>query len=84
MNIYKNDTEIRNFLREYKQHNLVVQGHRNTQDGLYDIIFPQLELNYAIKNNKNRLESAQYLHACAWLPAISSFQEAINKGNFTT
>ena len=25
---------------------------------------------------------AQYLHACAFLPAISTFQECVNKGNF--
>ena len=30
------------------------------------------------------MELAQYLHACAWLPAMLTFQEGINNGNFIT
>ena len=84
LKVYKNDTEIRTFLHETKQDNLVLKGKRNKQDGLYDVPFQQLKLNYIITKDKNKLELAQYLHGCAWSPAISTFQACINKGNFVT
>ena len=40
LNIYMNDNEIRHFLSTKKQDNLVLQGIRNKQDGLYDVPFP--------------------------------------------
>ena len=45
---YKSNTEIRKFLNETKQHNLVLEGQRNSQDRLYDVSFPQLKLSYII------------------------------------
>ena len=82
--MYKNDKDIQTFLQESKQNNLVLEGTRNKQDGLYDVPFPQTKMNYIVKKDKNKLELAQYLHGCAWSPAISTFQKCINKGNFIT
>ena len=61
-----------------------MEGQRNQQDGLYDVPFPYLKLNYIIQKDKSKLESAQYLHDCAFSPAISTFQECVNRGNFIT
>ena len=41
-------------------------------------------MNAIIRRDKTKLELAQYLHACAFSPALSSFQKAIRKGHFLT
>ena len=41
-------------------------------------------MNYIIQKDKSKLVLAQYLHACAFLPKILTFQECINRGNFIT
>ena len=41
-------------------------------------------MNYIIQKDKSKLELAQYVHACAFLPKILTFQECINQGNFIT
>ena len=38
--------------------------------------------NFILHKNKRKLELAQYVHACAGSPVISTFQKAINNGNF--
>ena len=41
-------------------------------------------INFIVHKNKSKLELAQYLHACARSPIISTFQKAISNGNFIT
>ena len=41
-------------------------------------------MNYIIQKDKSKLELAQYLHACAFSPKQSTFQECIDRGNFIT
>ena len=38
----------------------------------------------ACAKDKDKTELAQYLHACAFPPSISTFQESINNDNFVT
>lgn len=45
-----------------------------------DIIHPKI--NYIIQRDKTKSDLAQYLHACAFSPVISTFQKCIRKGNF--
>ena len=84
LKIYRNDKVIKEFLSTVKSDNLVLEGNRNSRDGLYDVPFPKLHLNYIVQKDKNKLELAQYLHGCAYSPAISTFQTCVNKGNFIT
>ena len=71
-------------LNIYKQNELVLKGNRNKQDGLWDVHFPVLKANYIIQKDKSKHDLGQYLHGCAFSPVISTFQMAINKGNFIT
>ena len=74
LNMCKNDAEMRNFLFGHKQHNLVLQGYRSTQDGLHDIPFPEIKVNSITKKEKNGLELDQHVHAYTWSQIISIFQ----------
>ena len=49
---------------------------------MWDVQFPNLKVNYIIRKDKIQTELAQYLHTCDLSPSISTFQTAINKGNF--
>eukprot|EP00957_Ditylum_brightwellii_P089216 6794229-Ditylum_brightwellii.AAC.1 len=73
----------------------LLQGQRSIADGLCDIIIPtpkpakykytiskQEALNVIIQKDRTKLELAQYLHVCAFSPALSAFQKTINKGHF--
>ena len=63
----------------------ILQGTRNPHDGLWDIPFKQnhnLQLNYIVTKDKTKFELAQYLHACAFSPSISTFLTAIKNANF--
>ena len=68
----------------FKNNQLVLSGKRNKNDGLYDVPFPAEKINYIITRDKSQTELAQFLHGCAFSPAISTFQTSINKGNFIT
>ena len=68
----------------FKHNECILQGKRNLQDGLWDIPFPDSKMNYIVTKDKDKLELAQYLHGCAFSPAITTFQKSINKGNFIT
>ena len=46
--------------------NTVIQGHRNLQDGLYNVPFSDMKSNYVVTKEKNKLELAQFSHACAF------------------
>ena len=69
-----------------KNKKLVLQGKSNKQDGLWDVLFTPIlkhhehTIHFIVHENKFKLELAQYLHACAGLPVISSFQKVINIG----
>lgn len=41
-------------------------------------------MNAIIRRDKTKLELAQYLHACAFSPALSTFQKAIRKSHLLT
>ena len=71
-------------MKIYKNKQLIIQGYRDIQDGLWKLKLPQLNMNYIIRKEKNKTELAQYLHACAFSPAISTFTTCIKKGNFIT
>ena len=75
----------------------LILGKRNNFDGLWDVPFhiPDLQrtltgrsnkqqINYIIRRDKDKLELAKYLHACAYSPTISTFEKAIKNGNFIT
>ena len=67
-----------------KDNQVILQGNRDGTDGLWKINLKPLQINYIVKKDKSKTELAQYLHACAFSPAISTFQECINRGNFVT
>ena len=83
MNIYKNAQKI-------------LTGNQNTNDGLWDVALPcphtistsshpsLLQVNAIIQKNLPKQQLADYLHACAFSPALSTFQKAINNGQFLT
>ena len=69
----------------------ILKGFRNSSDGLWDInipcspptsptiTHPTNKINYIIRKDKSKLELAQYVHACAFSPAISIFQKLLIK-----
>ena len=71
-------------LHVFKQDELVLEGNRNRSDGLWDVPFPDVKVNYIIQKDQIKVELTQYLHGCAFSPSISTFQTAINRGNFIT
>ena len=63
----------------------LLTGHCNLNDGLWDVPFKTHgidKINYIVTKDKNKMELAQYLHACAFSPVNSTFQECIKKGIF--
>ena len=87
-------------LKIYKNGHMILQGHRNLTDGLWDVHLrgnvnnvhhtinhvtePTEKMNIIIRRDKTKSELAQYLHACAFSPALSTFQKSIRKGHFIT
>ena len=73
-------------------HNLIVLGHRNYCDGLWDVRIPssfQSEpmpaVNAILQYDKSKSELAEYFHACCGSPTKSTFLQAIKQqGNFAT
>ena len=75
---------------------VILNGIRNRTDGLWDIQLPdntslhqqngvtKNNMNYIITKDKSKTELAQYLLATAYSPAISTFEYAIDNGNFVT
>ena len=60
-----------------KSGEIILSGHRNLTDGLWDIPFKQKrmhKINYIISRDKNKPELVQYFHGCAFSPVISTFQ----------
>jgi len=83
----KHDLKILN-----KHNNLILTGHRNLSDGLWDIDLTSnytpcpttTSLNIIMRFDKTKKELAQYYHACVGSPVQSSFIAAIANGNFIT
>ena len=72
-------------LKVYKYRCLVLSGHRNTTDGLWDVPFKNNtshKMNYIISKDKSITELAQYLHACDFSPTLKTLQNPVKKGNF--
>ena len=46
--------------------------------------FPSTQGKLDYTKDKSKHDLGQYLHGCAFSPVISTFQTAINKGNFIT
>ena len=64
-------------LHFFKNGEMILSDFRNLNDGLWDVPFKNHEIhaiNYIISKDKNKSELAQYLHACAFSPVISTFQ----------
>ena len=83
-----------------KDQELILQGTRNYNDGLWDITLPQHDLNtpridqhlkkttsslaVIIRKNETKTDLATYLHAACFSPVVSTFIKAINNNHFTT
>ena len=71
----------------HKNNKILFEGVKNKWDNLYDLtlpIKPPDKMNVIIRQDQTKLELAQFLHATAFSPAISTFQKAIRNGNFVT
>ena len=83
-------------LNIYKNAQLVLYGMRNFKDGLWDVKLPthtpatnqlqnnQLVANAIIRQDQTKTELANYLHACAFSPALPTLQKAVSNNNFVT
>ena len=67
-----------------KDKNLLLQGDRNTQDGLWDVLLPhqQDKVCAVLRMDQTKNDLAKFLHACCFSPTKSTFTMAIKKGNF--
>ena len=77
-----------------KNDEIIIVGHRNQTDGLWDIQLPMKnnqsssttstlpKVNYIITKDKSKSDLAQYLLATAYSPAISTLDIAVSNGNF--
>ena len=73
--------------------NRILSGPRNLKDGLWDLHIPSTssaasnqstlhQANTIIRKDKSKTKIEKYLHAAAGYPVISTFIQAIKKGNF--
>jgi hypothetical protein len=68
-----------------KDSQVVMQGHRNPDDGLWDIPIERPIRHKAlaiITRDKTKTELIQYLHGCCFSPTPRTFLRAIKNGNF--
>ena len=66
-----------------KENKIILQSHRNFNDGLWDVQLPSvhqppplyktMNLNYIITKDKSKTDLARYLHAIAFSPSITTF-----------
>ena len=96
INIYKKSDLSKgetNYSKHLQPNNKILTGPRNSTDGLWDLHIPATncaastpgtnhQANAIIRKDKTKTELAQYLHAAAGYPVISTFSQAIKKGNF--
>ena len=75
-------------LNVFKNNKNVLSGTRNTRDGLWDVPLQQneieLQANMIIRKDQTKTELANYLHACAFSPALSTLQQAKHQGHLLT
>ena len=81
----------KNLLRIFKQNCLIIKGHRNLLDGLWDIpltpsthwkLTPeQQSLNVIIHKNKPNYELANFYHGALCSPVIRTLEAAIKNNN---
>ena len=74
-------------LRISKRNTLILTGKRNFNDGLWYITlnprqYNQENMNLIIQKDQTKTKLAEYLHKCAYSPAISTFLRAICCGCF--
>jgi len=81
-----------------KNGEIIITGHRNRSDGLWDIPVSQhnaiknstlsttksQKMNVILTKDKTKHELVNYLHACCFSPTKRTFLQAIKKGNFIT
>ena len=75
----------------FKNYNIVLQGHRNTTDRLWDVHTmaqkPPIHsgsMNVIIQKDKTPTELVEYLHKSTFSPYLSTVQNAKNNGYFIT
>jgi hypothetical protein len=70
-------------LQVYKNDVLILQGHSNRANGLWDIPLSMPPLrqhaNVIIHKNKPKVDLIKYLHACCYSPVPSTFIKAVKK-----
>ena len=82
-----------NYSKHLQPNNKILTGPRNLTDGLWDLHIPATncaastsgtnhQANAIIRKDKTKTELAQYLHAAAGYPVMSTFSQVIKKGNF--
>lgn len=79
--------------------NLILTGHRNPSDGLWDVNLSSLQqtppatappapapnaINIIMRFDKTKAELAMYYHTCLGSPVVSTFLNAIKNGFLTT
>jgi hypothetical protein len=81
-------------IKVFKDQKCVLQGHRNTTDGLWDIALPtpsaqptrlsspRQQLNAIIRKDLSKTQLVQYLHGCCGSPVLSTWKKAIKNGKF--
>ena len=76
------------YLHVFHNARLILTGYRNYTDGLWDVNLhkrpPHASINAIIRKDKTKSEMADFLHACAFSPALPTFQAAIRNNNFVT
>ena len=95
INIYRKSDLSKGELH-YTKHlhpkNKILSGPRNLKDGLWELHIPSTsntasdqstlhQANEIIRKDESKTELAQYFHAAAGYPVLSTFIQAIKKGN---
>ena len=70
-----------------KNEQVILQGKRNLDDGLWDVQLkdlppPSAKLNAIINKNQSKSKLAAYYHACYYSPCVRTLRTAIRNGNF--
>ena len=77
----------KNEINTLKDKTLILKGHRNKTDGLWDIPISR-PVRYCalaiITRDKTKIELIQYIHGCCFSPTQRTFLKAIKNGKFLT
>ncbi len=90
-------TLTKSTLQVIKNNEVIMTGHRNFNDGLWDIPLQQDQcpprppkstirhsVNVIINHHKTKSQLVKFLHAACFSPATSTFLRAFKNGNFIT